>query len=271
VLCGFSPLLRRMPEWLAIILLGIIEGVTEFLPVSSTGHLLLAQRWLPRQSDLFNTVVQSGTVLAVILVFTGRLKQLVFRWREPEARDYIAKLAVAFAITGVGGLVLKALDFQLPETVAPVALAILIGGIFFVAIEQWLGKRPMASKVTWRIAIAVGLAQLVAAVFPGTSRSGATILAALVLGLSRPAAIEFTFLLGVPTLLSAGALQVFSAIRTGEAASVDWGMLLLATVVGTVVAFISVKWLLRFVQTHTFVGFGWYRIGLGIVMLAWGR
>jgi undecaprenyl-diphosphatase len=260
-----------MPEWLAIILLGIIEGVTEFLPVSSTGHLLLAQRWLPRQSDLFNVVVQSGTVLAVVAVFTERVKQLLFRWREPEAKDYIAKLAVAFGITGVGGLILKALDFGLPKTVTPVALAILIGGIFFVAIEQWLGKRKLGTEITWRIAVAVGLAQLLAAVFPGTSRSGATILAALVLGLSRPAAIEFTFLLGVPTLLSAGALQIFSAIRRGEAASEDWGMLLLATVVGTVVAFASVKWLLRFVRTHTFVGFGWYRIGLGVLMLSWGR
>jgi undecaprenyl-diphosphatase len=260
-----------MPEWLAIILLGIIEGVTEFLPISSTGHLLLAQRWLPRQSDLFNTVVQSGTVLAVIVVFTERVKQLLFRLREPETRDYAAKLAVAFAITAAGGLILKAVDFRLPENVAPVALAILIGGIFFVAIEQWLGKRPMRSEVTWRIAVAVGLAQLVAAVFPGTSRSGATILAALVLGLSRPAAIEFTFLLGVPTLLSAGALQIAGAIRSGEVAEVNWAMLLLATVVGTVVAFISVKWLLRFVQTHTFVGFGWYRIALGVVILVWAR
>lgn len=256
-----------MPDWVAIVLLGIIEGVTEFLPVSSTGHLLLAQHWLPRQLDLFNTVIQCGTVLAVIVVFTTRLRQLLFCWRDPATRDYLLKLGGAFFITGVGGLILKKLDFKLPETTTPVASATLIGGILFIVIEQWLRDKRPEDTITWRIALAVGLAQLLAAIFPGTSRSGATILAALLLGASRPAATEFSFLLGIPTLLSAGALQLVSAFRDGAAASVNWGLLLLGSVVGAIVAFAAVKWLLRFVQTHTFVGFGWYRIILGIAML----
>ena len=256
-----------MPEWFAIVLLGIVEGITEFLPVSSTGHLLLAEHWLPKQTDLFNTVIQCGTVLAVLVVFTGRLKQLLFRWQEPATRDYSLKLIAAFVITGVGGLILKKLHYRLPETVTPVASATLIGGVFFVVVEQWLRDKPLRDEITWRVAVAVGLSQLLAAVFPGTSRSGVTILAALILGTSRPAATEFSFLLGIPTLLAAGALQTASAFRHHETGSVNWGMLLLGSVVAAVVAFGVVKWLLRFVQSHTFVGFGWYRIVLGIAML----
>jgi undecaprenyl-diphosphatase len=260
-----------MPEWLAIVCLGIVEGVTEFLPVSSTGHLLLAEhwleRWLPRQSDLFNTVIQCGTVLAVVVVFTARLKQLLFKWHEPEAQRYLLKLAAAFAITGAGGLILNKLDFELPETATPVASATLIGGVLFIVVEQWLKKRPLRNEITWRVALAVGLAQLLAAIFPGTSRSGVTILAALILGTARPAATEFSFLLGIPTLLSAGALQLFSAWRHNELVKEDWGLLLLGSVVAAVVAFGAVKWLLKFVQSHTFVGFGYYRIILGLAML----
>ena len=258
---------HRMPDWLAIICLGIIEGVTEFLPVSSTGHLLLAEHWLPRQSDLFNTVIQCGTVMAVLVVFTGRLKQLLLRQSEPEARAYLLKLAAAFILTAIGGLTLKKLGFKLPEEVTPVASATLMGGVFFIGVEQWLRGKPLRDDVTWRVALAVGLSQLLAAVFPGTSRSGVTILAALVLGTGRPAATEFSFLLGIPTLLSAGGLQVYSAFRHHELASVNWGHLALGSVVAAVVAFGVVKWLLRFVQSHTFVGFGWYRIILGILML----
>jgi undecaprenyl-diphosphatase len=260
-----------MPDWLSVICLGIIEGVTEFLPVSSTGHLLLAEHWLPRQSDLFNTVIQCGTVLAVLVVFTGRLKQLLFHWQEPAARDYSLKLLTAFVITGVGGLILKKLQYKLPETVNPVASATLIGGVFFIVVEQWLRKKPLRDEITWRVALAVGLAQLLAAVFPGTSRSGATILAALVLGTSRPAATEFSFLLGIPTLLAAGGLQIAIAFHHHETGAVNWSLLLLASAVAAVVAFGVVKWLLRFVQSHTFVGFGWYRIVAGIGMLMLGR
>jgi undecaprenyl-diphosphatase len=254
-------------EWIQVLLLGVIEGVTEFLPVSSTGHLLIAQKWLGRRSDLFNTVIQTGAVLAVVLIFTARIRQLVFQWREPAAREYILKLTVAFAITCVGGLLLKSGGFQLPDTARPVALATLIGGMLFLAVERWLRGRVTHDQVTWRAAIAVAFGQLLAAVFPGASRSGSTILMALCLGVNRPAATEFSFLLGIPTLLAAGVLQIYAGLKDPAAAPEDWGLMALAWVAAAVTAFVTVKWLLRFVQTHTFEGFGWYRIALGAALL----
>ncbi|MDP7585372.1 MAG: undecaprenyl-diphosphate phosphatase [Verrucomicrobiota bacterium] len=257
-----------VPDWLTATLLGIIEGITEFLPISSTGHLLLSQQlgWLEPQSDVFNIAIQSGAVIAVLFNFTDRVKQLTFRWREPAARDYLAKLFVAFVITGAGGLVIDQLGFELPKTVLPVAVALLAGGVLFVVVENKIGNRAKLAEVTWAIAIAIGFGQLLAAVFPGTSRSGATILIALLMGLRRVPAIEFTFLLGVPTLLTAGAYKVFKALRA-ESVSEDWGQLALATGVSAVTAFVSVRWLLRYIETHTFVAFGWYRIALGMVLL----
>ena len=258
-----------MSDWLTSILLGIIEGITEFLPISSTGHLLVPQQlgWLEKQSDVFNIAIQGGAVIAVLFNFTDRVKQLVFKWREPESRDYMAKLLVAFFITGSGGLLVDSLGFKLPEKVLPVALALFIGGVLFVVVEKMLGDRPGLAKVTWAIAIAIGFGQLIAAVFPGASRSGSTILIALLMGLNRIAAIEFTFLLGVPTLLAAGAYKVLKALMSTEGITEDWWQLALATLVSAVTAFISVKWLLRYIQTHTFVAFGWYRIILGLILL----
>ena len=257
-----------MPDWLTSILLGIIEGITEFLPISSTGHLLLPQQlgWLKEQSGVFNIAIQSGAVIAVLFNFADRVKQLTLRWHEPETRDYLAKLFVAFVITGVGGLVIDQLGFELPESVLPVAVALLVGGVLFVVVEKMVGDRAKLAEVTWAIAIAIGFGQLLAAVFPGTSRSGATILIALLMGLRRVPAIEFTFLLGVPTLLAAGAYKVFTAVRA-DSGSEDWGQLLLATGVSAITAFVSVRWLLRYIETHTFVAFGWYRIALGLTLI----
>jgi undecaprenyl-diphosphatase len=264
-------------EWLVVVILGIVEGITEFLPVSSTGHLLLVEQWLPiRQTDTFLVVIQSGAALAVLLVFQQRLRQLLATWREPASRDYVVKLAAAFVITALGGLVLKHYNIELPETATPVAVATLVGGVLFIVVERWLRERARTTRTTretietvsWSIAMAVGVAQLVAAVFPGTSRSGATILIALVLGLARPVAIEFSFLLGVPTLMAAGALKLFSALRDPGAEPMNLGLLALGTLVSALTAFASVRWLLRYVQSHTFEGFGWYRIALGAAVLA---
>lgn len=258
-----------MPDWIAVILLGIIEGITEFLPISSTGHLLLVEQWLPRQTDLFNVVIQAGAVVAVLPLFPERLTQFFRRWREPATRDYLLKLFFAFGITGVGGVIWEKMGKQLPEEVLPVALALLAGGIGFVAVEAWLKNRAATAAVTWRIAVAVGVGQLLAAIFPGLSRSGATILLALILGLSRPAATEFSFLVGIPTMLAASGLKIFKALHHPPAAAPaeNWGMVLLGTVVSAIVSFLVVKWLLRFVQTHTFTLFGWYRIALGGLLL----
>jgi undecaprenyl-diphosphatase len=255
-----------MPEWIEVIILGIIEGITEFLPVSSTGHLLLAQHWLNARSELFNVVIQSGAVIAVLAVFAGRAKALALGWREPANRDYLAKLTVAFVLTAIGGLTLKKLGLKLPQTVAPIAWATLIGGVLFVAVEAWLKKRPTTESVTWTIAIAIGLAQLIAVAFPGASRSGTTILIALILGLSRSAAAEFSFLLGIPTLLAAGAKETMDALK-GHETYEPWGLVILGTIVSAITAFVVVKWLLGYVRHHTFTPFGWYRIAVGIAIL----
>jgi undecaprenyl-diphosphatase len=259
-----------VPEWLAVIILGVIEGVTEFLPVSSTGHLLLAENshLLPQQSDLFNITIQSGAALAVLAVFGGRIRDLFSRVSDPEAGGYLAKLVLAFVITGAGGLAIKRLGFTLPKEIAPIAWATLIGGVVILLVEWSLRGRRMSQDVTWTIAIVVGLAQLVAAVFPGTSRAAVTIMIAMLLGLARPAATEFSFLVGVPTLLAAGGFETLHALRHPEGVPTKWGMLALGTVVSAITAFVVVRWLLRWVQTHSFIPFGIYRIALGLLMLA---
>ena len=258
-----------MPEWIAVVILGIIEGITEFLPVSSTGHLLLAEQWLPRQSELFNIVIQSGAVLAVIPLFWNRFHQFLFQWREPATRDYAYKIMAAFFITGVGGLVLKKAGLELPDTVWPIAIALVVGGVAFLGIERQLRGKSLKEEVTWAMALAVGAAQLLAAAFPGTSRSGACILLLLLLGLSRPLAAEFAFLVGIPTMLAAAGYEILKALRhpPADAAPENWPMVALGFIASAMVSFIAVKWLLRYIQTHTFVAFGWYRIALGVVVL----
>ena len=180
-----------MPDWIAIIILGIIEGITEFLPVSSTAHLLIAQHWLPRQSDLFNIVIQSGAVIAVLPLFPDRMRQFIFGWRDRVTQDYALKILLALVITGIGGLLLDKAGFELPEALGPIAWALLLGGIWFLLIEMWFRRRDLHGSVTWTVAAVVGAGQLIAAVFPGTSRSVATILLLLMFGLGRPAATEF--------------------------------------------------------------------------------
>jgi undecaprenyl-diphosphatase len=258
-----------MPLWISIILLGIVEGITEFIPVSSTGHLLIAEHWLPHQTDLFNIVIQSGAVLAVIPLFHQRFHQFIFRWREPATLDYLLKIFVAFVITGIGGLIIDKHGFKLPEKLFPIAVALFVGGFLFVLIEYLLRGKTLRDEITWPVVIAVGFGQLLAAIFPGASRSGSTILLALILGLNRPLATEFSFLVGIPTMLAAGGLKIFQAFHhpAANAPAENWSMILLGTVVSAVVSFIAVKWLLRYVQTHTFIAFGWYRIVLAILIM----
>ncbi len=253
---------HRMPIWVSVIILGIIEGLTEFIPVSSTGHLLIAERWLPHRSDLFNIVIQCGAVIAVIPLFRDRFHQFIFRSNEPETRNYLIKILVAFFVTGIGGLVLDKKGYKLEERLMPVALALLIGGILFILIETVLKGKERRNSITWDIVIAVAIGQLIAAIFPGTSRSGATILFAIALGLNRPLATEFSFLVGIPTMLAAGSWKILKAVRHHEPHE-SWSLVLLGTLVAAIVSFIAVKWLLRFVQTHKFTGFGWYRIAIG--------
>ncbi len=258
-----------MPDWIAVLLLGVVEGITEFLPVSSTGHLLVVEHLLHiGQSDLFNIVIQSGAVLAVLPLFPERLRQFAVGWRQKATRDYAAKLVLACVITGGPGFILEKTGFKLPEQLAPVAWALLIGGIGFVAVEAWLRGKTLNHEVTWTMAVAVGIGQLVAAVFPGASRSGTTILGCLILGLARPEATEFCFLAGIPTMLAASGLKIFKALHHPQpgAAPEHWSMVLLGFVVSAAVSFVAVKWLLRYVQTHTFTVFGWYRIAVAVVI-----
>ena len=194
-----------MPDWFVVIILGIVEGITEFIPISSTGHLLIAEKLLHvAKSDLFNVVIQCGAVIAVLPLFPQRLYKFVFELGDKETQGYLLKMLTAFIITCIGGFIIDKQGIKLPEQLAPVAWALLLGGVAFIVIEFFLRGKKLNTEVTWTIAVAVGLGQLVAAVFPGTSRSGSTIMFCLLLGLARPAATEFSFLVGIPTMLAAG-------------------------------------------------------------------
>lgn len=259
-----------MPDWLITLILGVVEGITEFIPVSSTGHLLLAEHLLKvEKSDLFNIVIQCGAVIAVLPLFPQRLYKFVFEWREKETQSYLLKIVVAFFITGAVGFVLDKKGFKLPDSPVPIAIALLVGGLAFVAVEFFLRGKKLSHEITWAVVFAVAFGQLLAGTCPGTSRSGATIIFALLLGLSRPAATEFSFLVGIPTMLAAGGWKIFKSVHhpVPLAPKEDWGMVVLATVVAAIVSFLAVKWLLRYVQTHTFNVFGCYRIALAILIL----
>ena len=274
-----------MTDLLAALLLGIIEGITEFLPISSTGHLLIAEHLLNRHySDLFNIAIQAGAILAVVLIYRARLWQLLVGFRQQRRRsddsaamhphDYLMKLAAAFAVTAVGGLMLKGLGWKLPEEVTPIAWALVVGGVWMVLAER-LAERHAArvgqhSRITWTVALLVGIAQVAAGAFPGTSRSAATIFVALLAGTtSRVAATEFAFLVGIPTMFAATGFELLSMARHGGIGHEDWSALGVAFVASAITAFIAVKWLLRYIQTHRFTAFAVYRVALGIALLLW--
>ncbi|HZO23244.1 MAG TPA: undecaprenyl-diphosphate phosphatase [Steroidobacteraceae bacterium] len=260
-----------MSDTLNTFILGIIEGITEFLPISSTGHLLVAEQWLGQRSELFNVAIQSGAILAIVLIYWRRLLALLTRFDDPANRDYFLKLSAAFLITAVGGLIATRLGFELPKTVVPIAVAFLLGGFAILLIERYIAGKPELVEVTWNVAIWVGACQILAGVFPGTSRSAATIFAGMLAGLtSRPAATEFAFLVGIPTMFAATAYE-FMKSRHESAGAEDWNALAIGFVVSGVVAFIAVKWMLRYVQSHRFTLFAWYRIvlGAGLLGLVW--
>lgn len=255
-------------DLLSAIVLGVIEGITEFLPISSTGHLLIAEHWLGARSDTFNIVIQAGAMLAVTIIYWQRLTELVLGWRQPEKRAYAGKLAIAFVITAVLGFTAKKLGFVLPETLAPVAWALIIGGFWMIAAEWFAARQPDRVEITWTVAVVVGLAQIIAGIFPGTSRSGATIFAAMLTGTSnRPAATEFAFLVGIPTMYAASAYQLYGQFKQGGSHE-DWIELGVAFIVSVLIAFIAVKWLLGYIQSHRFTAFAIYRIIFGGVLLA---
>jgi len=259
-----------MSDLLAALFLGILEGVSEFLPVSSTGHLLIAQHWLGARSDVFNIVIQAGAILAVTLVFRQRIWALATGFGTHETRDYALKLAAAFMVTAVVGLPVRLAGWALPETVAPVAWALVIGGVWMLIAERLAERRRDSAQVTWTVAVLVGLAQVVAGVFPGTSRSAAAIFIAMLAGLSRrAAAAEFVFLVGIPTMFAASGYALLELWRGGGWADERWDELALAFVAASVTGFMVVKWLMGYIKQHRFTGFALYRVLLGGALLVW--
>lgn len=257
-----------MTDLLAALLLGILEGLTEFLPVSSTGHLLIAQRWLGERSDFFNIVIQAGAILATTLVFRRRIWELATGWRDAETRDYALKLAAAFLVTAFVGLPVRLAGWELPETVTPIAWALILGGVWMLVAEHFAEKRGDVATITWKVAVLVGLAQVVAGVFPGTSRSAAAIFMAMLAGTSRrSSAAEFVFLVGIPTMFAASAYAFLELVKDNALGSENWGEVALAFAAATATGFVVVKWLLGFIKAHRFTGFAIYRVVLGGLLL----
>ena len=277
-----------MLDLFAALLLGIIEGITEFLPISSTGHLLIAQHWLGHRSDLFNIGIQAGAILAVVVIYWKRLWGMLSAFvghdapapfdplgvtaTPAQSRDYAFKLLAAFAVTVAGGLLVKQLGWQLPDTVQPIAWALILGAAWMVAAEHLAAKRAARegerTDIAWTTAILVGVAQVVAGVFPGTSRSAATIFVALLAGTtSRAAATEFAFVVGIPTMFAATGYELLSMLSSGRVGNENWAALGVAFLASAVTAFIAVKWLLHYIQNHRFTVFAAYRVVLGIALL----
>ena len=255
-------------HYLQIVLLGIVEGVTEFLPISSTGHLLIAEHMLGTQEpDIFNVVIQAGAILAVVFIYWKKSIDLFTTLNQPESRDYLIKIGLAFLVTMALVLVLTVkLKINLPETLTPVAWATLLGGFVIFGVEAFVKNREGHDSISWFEAALVGAGQVIAAMFPGASRSGSTIMLGLSVGMKRPSVTQFSFLVGIPTMFAASVYATFKSYKAGELHGVGH-QLIIDTVIGFIVsgivAFFVVKWLLRFVQSHTFNGFAIYRVLLG--------
>lgn len=265
-----------MDNAIAALLLGILEGLTEFIPVSSTGHLILAQSvfgYDPVQWRQFNIVIQLGAVLAVIAVYwrlfftmgMGLLR------REARAIAFVRNIVLGFVPAAVIGVLAKdGIDILLGSPLV-VASALVIGGIAILALERWIPARKETSvaDLGWRTAMGIGLAQCLAMI-PGTSRSGASILGALALGVDRKTAAEFSFFLAVPTMLGAALVKILDepALLAGEAA-IGWNEIGIGFASAFVTALVVVRAFVFYVSRHGFAPFAWYRIALGIFAWVW--
>ena len=263
--------------------MGVVEGLTEFLPISSTGHLILAGSLLNftgEAAKVFDIAIQTGAMFAVIWQYRQRLSATVRGvGHDPVAQRFVRNLLVAFMPAAVMGLLFsKTVKAYLFHPV-PVAMAFIVGGIVILIVEAWhrrrYGAQDQAGTRRARIesvdqmsaldAFKVGCLQCLALI-PGTSRSGATIIGAMTLGFSRPCATEFSFFLGIPTLMAAGAYSVWKERAALHAA--DLPMFLVGTVVAFFSALLCIRWLIRYVSSHNFSPFAWYRIVFGAVVLA---
>jgi undecaprenyl-diphosphatase len=252
-------------------LMGIVEGLTEFLPVSSTGHLILAGSLLgftDDKSKVFDIAIQSGAILAVIIVYWQRLRETARGLgSDPRARRFVVNVAVAFMPAVVLGLAFGKIIKDHLFTPQVVATTFILGALVIL----WAERRNVVARIdsvdamTPADALKVGLAQCLALV-PGTSRSGATIIGGMLFGLSRRAATEFSFFLSIPTLIGAGVYSLWKERALLSAADVP--LFAVGFLLSFLAAWACVRWLLRYVSTHTFVPFAWYRIAFGLVVLA---
>ncbi len=251
------------------LLLGIIEGISEFLPISSTGHLILASRFLglPETEFLksFEIAIQLGAILAVVALY----------WQKLLAnRNLMLKILIAFIPTAIIGLLLHSIiKTYLLGNVSVVLWSLLLGGIFLIVFEWWYarhgrsGDTAVSAGVNTRQALSLGLFQSIA-IIPGVSRSASTIVGGLLLGLNRNTIVEFSFLLAIPTMLAATALDLLKSYDSF--ASADFLNLGIGFVTAFVVALFSIKWLLKYIQHHSFTAFGVYRILIALIFwMAW--
>ncbi len=276
----------ELAPWLQATIMGIVEGLTEFLPISSTGHLILTASLVGMTGEVakvFEVAIQTGAMFAVVWEYRAKLMATVSGLgRDPVARRFASNLVIAFIPAVVLGLSLgSAIKARLFHPV-PVALAFVIGGLIILWVERRhrssFGERDLEGQRQARVmtvddmtaldALKVGLIQC-AALIPGTSRSGATIIGAMIFGFSRKAATEFSFYLGIPTLMGAGA---YSVLKQRHLLSMsDLPTFAIGLVTSFVAALVCIRWLIRYVSTHDFTVFAWYRIVFGALVLltAW--
>lgn len=277
-----------MLEILKAIVYGIVEGITEWLPISSTGHLILVEKLIPFEGtspeffDMFDVVIQLGAIMAVVVLFWKQIWPFALTKKEREkcGCDSVIKkdiftlwfkiLVSCVPAAGIGILFDDVFD-ALFYNYFCVALALIIFGVAFIVVENWNANRGSGPKVnslaeiTYQTALMIGVFQLIAAIFPGTSRSGATIVGALLIGVSRTVAAEYTFFLAIPVMFGASLLKV---LKFGfEFSSLELILLLIGTVVAFIVSVFVLRFLMAYIKKHDFKIFGWYRIVLGIVVL----
>jgi undecaprenyl-diphosphatase len=249
-------------DLLNALILGVVEGLTEFLPISSTGHLILAGELLNASDErwnVFNIVIQTGAMLAVVWEYRSRFFKVDLHLYR--------NLIVAFIPAAVLGLLFSKYIKSTLFHAVPVALAFIVGGIVILLVERNPNRSfrtAEAREMTWLDALKVGIAQCFALI-PGTSRSGATIIGGMLFGLSRKAATEFSFFLAVPTLVAAGLYDLWKHRDMLSAA--DTPVFAVGSIVAFISAFVVIRWLIRYVATHDFKPFAWYRIAFGLVVL----
>lgn len=266
-------------EILKAILFGIVEGITEWLPISSTGHMILLNEFVTLNVsddfwEMFLVVIQLGAILAVVLLYWNKIFPFHFKEKPVVQKDIFVlwfKILVACIPAAVIGLAFDDVFDALFYNPWCVAIALIIFGIAFIVIENRnKGAKPRINEldqISYKTALIIGLFQLIAAVFPGTSRSGATIVGALLIGVSRTVAAEFTFFLAIPVMLGASLLKLvkFGFQFTGPEAVI----LLVGMIVAFVVSVVVIRFLMGYIKKHDFKVFGWYRIVLGIAVLAY--